>query len=106
MFFRIRLDKDGKDEFGRTSHECWQLFARWSIDTVRNNVPDEIALEQLFKFSPSYLACPEDMKNVFAGDAAWNAFLAIDMNFDRFKEFYTPEEIAWAERRVFFGEPH
>lgn len=97
MFYRFIEQEDGKDKFGRTNKEALKEHARWCLETVRDNVPDEIAMKHIHENSPSWLPCPEEFKKHLAGDAAFNAYTELKCHWDYLKEFYSPEEIAWVD---------
>ena len=96
MFWRYKIGKDGKDDQGRTFKEAWQEHALWCLDVFRKNEPDDKEkMDYIFKNSPTYVARPAELKDSMAGDAVFNAYIAIKMNFESFKKHYTQEEIDW-----------
>lgn len=90
-------NSDGKNEFGMTREEALKDHARWCIETLRNNVPDEIAMDHIFNKikAAAWWGCPDEYRKNFAGDAVFNAYLEIKSQLDKFKEFYTKEEMDW-----------
>jgi len=95
MFYLFRPEKDGQDKYGRTSKEALKDHARWCIDVVRNNIPDDKAIKNEWEKSPSWLVCPDEFRDYFAGDVAFNAYCEIKSHLENLKEFFTQEEMAW-----------
>lgn len=95
MFWRFKVEENNRDKFGRTFKEAFKEHARWCLDTLRNNVPDEQAIQYVFDNSPTCVRCPPEFRKHFAGDAVFNAYTEIKAHLEEFKHFYTPEEIAW-----------
>ena len=85
----------GGDESGRPVDPSGAMkkHARWCIDTVKNNTPDEEALQYILDNCVSWVECPAELSDVFAGHAAYNAYGDILMSFENYKRFFTDEEI-------------
>jgi hypothetical protein len=97
MFWRFVKEGHNRDKLGRTYKEAFRYHARWCLETLYNNVPDEQAMDYILDNSPTCIACPVEFKKYFAGDAVFNAYSEIKDRFVEFRQFYTPEEIAWIE---------
>ena len=96
MFYCFRPEQNGKDKYGRTSKEALRDHARWCLNTMKNNPPDNEALKNPWEQSPSWLVRPtKEFMEYFAGDIAFNAYTEIRSHLDSFSEFYTTEEMAW-----------
>jgi|GEM_PF-2079087 len=95
MFYLFREDIDGKDKYGRTREKALEDHAIWCLNTLVRNLPDEEAIKNEWEKSPSWLVCPDEFKDYFAGDAAFNAYCEIKSHLDILKEFYKPVEMAW-----------
>mgnify|MGYP001614480408 FL=1 len=95
MFWRFKQTEDNRDKFGRTFDEAFKEHARWCIDTLRNNVPDEQAIQYIWNNSPSLVERPPEFREFFVGDAVFNACAEIKTRLEDFKQFYSPEEIEW-----------
>ena len=61
----------GGDESGRPVDPSGAMkkHARWCIDTVKNNTPDEEALQYIYDNCVSWVECPAELRDVFAGHA-------------------------------------
>ena len=98
MFWRFKKGKDGKDDFGRTFEEAWREHALWCLDVFRKNEPDdEEKMDYIFRNSPTYVARPAELTECMSGDAVFNAYFQIKMNFKSFRKYYTQEDIKWIE---------
>jgi len=99
MWYHFHGNSDGKNEFGMTREEALKDHARWCIETLRKNVSDEIAMDHIFNKikATTWDGCPDDLRQYFAGDAAYNAYRELKFNLDKFKEFYTKEEMDWID---------
>jgi hypothetical protein len=95
MFWRFKEEKDEKDKSGLTFDEALRKHARWCLETLRNNTPDEEAMKYIDDHCSTWVVCPAKFKQYFAGDAAFNAYSEIKICFAKFKQFYTPEELVW-----------
>lgn len=77
MFFRIRLKDANTAEDGRSVSEHWQEHISWCLDLVINNSPDTPeVMDHMYKTCVTWVGRPKD-EEYFAGDASYNAFMAV-----------------------------
>lgn len=92
MFWRFKAEKDNKDRFGRTFEEAWKEHALWCFSAVYKNEPDDKEkMDYIFRNSSTYISRPSGV-TAFRGDAAYNAFIQIEIHFESFKKYYTSEQ--------------